>query len=143
MANNEIEGMDILKLVAVAGAVPAKQVTSAKKNIPVGEHHVSGLFRIDAKIKKGEDVVKPVVASLPTKLMVTALLSNMGEAQRKAFILRRVGSLTCDDRCSKPIIEHNLYSIEITKIRIVKIKVANFSYCKISIKHCYIPFRLD
>jgi hypothetical protein len=86
MANNEIEGLDVLKLVAVAGAVPAKQVTSAKKNIPVGKHHVSGLFRIDVDIKKGEDVTKPVTASLPTKLMVTALLSNMGEAQRKAFI---------------------------------------------------------
>jgi hypothetical protein len=86
MAKNEIEGMEILKLIAVAGVVPAKQISSAKKNIPVGEHHVSGLFRIDARIRKGEDVVKPVPASLPMKLMITALLSNMGEAQRKAFI---------------------------------------------------------
>ena len=86
MANNEIAGLEVLKLVAVAGIVPSKQVSAAKKNIPVGEHHVSGLFRIEADIKKGADVEKPVIASLPTKTMVTALLSNMGEAQRKAFI---------------------------------------------------------
>ena len=86
MVKNAIEGLEVLKRVAVAGIVPSKQVTEAKKNISVGEHHVSGLFRIDATIKKGEDVVKPVTASLPVKTMIAALLSNMGEAQRKAFI---------------------------------------------------------
>ena len=86
MANNQVNDLSVLQLVGIGAAIPKTQVDDAKKQLEMGEYNVSALVRINATIKKGADVTKPTPASLPHKLMIVALLSNMGEAQRKAFI---------------------------------------------------------
>lgn len=86
MANNKIEGLESLSLVGIGAAIPKSQVDAAKKDLQAGSHTFEGLVRIKATINKGEAGSKPHPAALPFKAMVVALLSNMGEAQRKAFI---------------------------------------------------------
>ena len=73
-----------IEKVAVAEVI--KNIAKEKKSLGEGSYKVNGVFKICAEINKSADETKSCIASLPIKDLTCALLSNMNENGRKAFI---------------------------------------------------------